>query len=146
MVVAGRDEDECLDALPLERGAVEAVKRIDKHIESLVSPLIASAYPHENGIVRDCLARHSRRYLDKLRPGGRPELLIFFIGGRGEVILEPVRSNDVHIPLEELLALLCSDLAHRGEDIRVLGRLLLEGMTGKHIEIPCLGISIVQRH
>ena len=142
-VVTGRDEDESLDALAFKGRMVETVEGIYKHVDSLVPPFISSADSYKDGILRHFFSRHGRSHFDKLVPCIGAFLRILFVRFRSEAVLEPVRSDYVDIPLKELLAFLCRNLAHSREHIGILCRLLLERMPCKDIEIPCLCIPVI---
>ena len=129
-VMAGRDEDERLDAPAFIVGPVELVQRVDEHVDALVAELVAAADADEDGVGGHFLGGHRRRDLHEALPGRIVQPDIVLVGSGGEGVLEAVRRHHVHGALQELGALLGSDFAHGREHVGLAGGHLLQGVEG----------------
>ena len=72
------------------------------------------------------------------------EFLILLVRSRSEAVLEAVGRHYVH-RTEELGAFLGRNFAHGGEYIGILGRFLLQGIDGRHIEAASHLLAVVLR-
>ena len=145
-VMAGRDEDERLDATAFIVGPVELVQGVDEHVDALVAELVPAADADEDGVGGHFLGGHRRRHLDQAFPGRVVQPDILLVGGGGEGILETVGRDHIDGALQELGAFLRGDLAHRREHVGLAGSHLLQGVEGHDAEALRHLVPIEVRH
>ena len=105
----------------------------DKHIDTLVLELIATAIYDQQGVVWNLGLDQRGGHLQKPLAGGLA-LAVKLLTFRHKSILETVDGDHIGRSLEERRALTIGDLTHRGIGIRVLGRQRLQRKLGLNSE------------
>ena len=144
--MAGRDHYERLDVTALRVGVLKFLEGVDEHVDALVAIFITPADADEDSVLGHFLAGHRRGDLYQSGTGRAALFVIFLIRRRSEAVLEAVRGHYVHLALKELLALLRGDFTDSCEYVGVLRRFLLKGVTGDHVELAGLLVSVVKIH
>ena len=113
---------------------VEAAQGLDEEVDALVLEFVTAAVDHHQAVGVEGLAAQSPGNFQDLGSGG----FAFFLEG-GFILpkgmVDAILRHHIGLAVEELLTLLCRDVAHRREGVGILGRLLLHRLLRDHVKL-----------
>ena len=136
-VVSGRNHYEGMDLLAVIALGRKFGEGIYEDVNALVPIFIATAYAHEDRVLRDLGAGHGGSRLAEGFPRDASGLKKFFFGIRSDTVLEAVRSHHIDLSAEKMGTFPGSDFTDGGEDIGIVRGSLLHGMSGHDTEPLC---------